>query len=156
MRIVGHTGLTRAIMEEGLRSPAAILNYLNHYIIDTLHQRDNMNVKDGMDIALSVIDISTNELTFAGAFNPLYQIRNGALNIIDANKFSIGGFQEDEAINEFEEETITIDENDQYYMFSDGYADQFGGPKDKKFMVGKFKKLLVSIAQNDSNKQMNT
>src|SRR5690606_35249817 len=87
--------------------------------------------KDGMDIAICVLDKSTGELEFAGANNPLYYVKDGEMIEIKGDKQPVGYMPEREA--PFSNYKVTLNEGDAIYIFSDGYADQFGGPKGKKF-----------------------
>ena len=106
--------------------------------------------KDGMDIALCVIDLKTNELQFSGAYNPLYIIRDGELINIKADRQPIGTHGREHA---FTNHKIQLQKNDILYSFSDGYIDQFGGKNFRKFMSKKFRKLLLDIHDKPMNKQ---
>jgi serine phosphatase RsbU (regulator of sigma subunit) len=145
MSIVGHDRLNYAVNVEEARCPADILNCLNKGVTDTLRQtRSELAVKDGMDIALLSIDFKANELEYAGAFNPLYHIRGNELQLIPADKFPIGAFIGEE-LNQFTNHKLKLKPGDVLYVFSDGFADQFGGPKNKKFMTRRFRELLLEI-----------
>ncbi|MCC7332724.1 MAG: tetratricopeptide repeat protein [Flavobacteriales bacterium] len=150
--IVGHNGLTRSINEFGLTQPAQILNKLNELVEETLRQKDN-EVRDGMDISLCSIDFSNNQLQYAGANNPLYLVRNGEIQITKADKQPIGGTGENKR---FTNHTIELQKNDSIYIFSDGFADQFGGLKDKKYGYAQFRKLLLSIQNKPMLEQLNS
>lgn len=129
-----------------------ILNQLREKVKTSLRQTGGEGTsKDGMDIALYVIDETSNYLQFAGAYNPLYIIRNGELEQIKADKMPIG-------IHIKEKETFTnneyqLEKGDCLYTFSDGYPDQFGGEKGKKFMSKRFKNLLIEISQKTMTEQ---
>jgi serine phosphatase RsbU (regulator of sigma subunit) len=97
-----------------------------------------------MDITLCSIDWQTSELEFAAAFNPLYLVRDGEIFEIKGNKFSVGIYLEKETRN-FTNHKLKMKKGDVIYIFSDGYADQFGGPKGKKFMQNQFRNLLFDI-----------
>jgi sigma-B regulation protein RsbU (phosphoserine phosphatase) len=145
MSIVGHDRLNYAVNVENARSPADILNCLNKGVTDTLRQtRSELAVKDGMDIALIGIDFDHNKLEYAGAFNSLYHFRDKQLNQIAADKFPVGAFIGEE-LNKFTNHEIKLKAGDVLYVFSDGYADQFGGPRNKKFMSKRFRELLMEI-----------
>lgn len=150
--IVGHNGLTRSINEFGLTQPAQILNKLNELVEETLRQKDN-EVRDGMDISLCSIDFSNNQLQYAGANNPLYLVRNGEILITKADKQPIGGTGENKT---FTNHTIELQKDDSIYIFSDGFADQFGGLKDKKYGYAQFRKLLLSIQDKPMLEQLNS
>ena len=107
--------------------------------------------KDGMDIALCVIDLDEMEVQFSGAFNPLYLIRNDELIEVRGDKMPIGIAYMTET--SFTNHKISVLSGDQIYLFSDGFADQFGGPDEKKFRYGQFKELLLSINKQKMEKQ---
>ncbi|MFN7013032.1 MAG: SpoIIE family protein phosphatase [Bacteroidia bacterium] len=151
MSIVGYNLLKQIVKEES--DPGKILNKLSKGVNDTLHQGiDEGATKDGMDIALCSYDISTNTLQYAGAYNPLYLIRKGELIEVKADKFPIGGALKDSESRNYTSHTISLETGDTIYIFSDGYADQFGGKKGKKFMVKQFRQLLLNI-QNKTMEQ---
>jgi serine phosphatase RsbU (regulator of sigma subunit) len=149
--IVGHNGLTRAINEFGLTQPAQILNKLNELVEETLRQKDN-EVRDGMDISLCCIDFSNNQLQYAGANNPLYLVRNNEIIITKADKQPIGGTGENKT---FTNHSFEISKGDSIYIFSDGFADQFGGPKGKKYGYAQFRNFLLSIQNYSMSEQLN-
>lgn len=91
----------------------------------------------------------------AGANNPLYIFRNGNLQEIRADKLPIG-YLDDRLNRNFTNHRIQLEKNDTLYMFSDGYADQFGGPKGKKFMVGQFRTFLTQIHSSSMKEQFRT
>jgi ligand-binding sensor domain-containing protein/serine phosphatase RsbU (regulator of sigma subunit)/ABC-type amino acid transport substrate-binding protein len=125
--------------------PSEILDALKSKIIEALHQTgEAQEAKDGMDISLCKVNIENKTVEYAGAFNPLYIVRNGEIIIYEADRMPIGIYDFD--INQnFTNNLINLENGDTLYTFSDGYADQFGGPKDKKFMIGRFKKMLLDI-----------
>ncbi len=145
MSIVGHDRLNYAVNVSEAKHPADILDSLNIGVTDTLRQsRSELSVKDGMDIALLSIDFDNNKIEYAGAFNPLYHIRDNELQQISADKFPIGAFVGEE-LNKFTNHDIKVKSGDVLYIFSDGYPDQFGGPKNKKFMSKRFREMLLEI-----------
>jgi serine phosphatase RsbU (regulator of sigma subunit) len=147
MSIIGHNGLNQAV--NFCETPAEILDALNEGLGRSLHQADGeSDTKDGMDIAVCSIDKYQKTLQYAGAFNPLYLVRNGELIITKADKFPVGSFVYDEP-QKFTNHVVDILPGDMFFICSDGYQDQFGGPKGKKFMLGKLKKLFVSISHHD-------
>ena len=133
--------------------PSDILKKLNISIKACLNQNDNIaSSMDGMDIVLCTIDspknISINDdivLRYAGANRPLFIIRNGQTEVeeIKGTKKAIGGFTEND--QHFDTHEVILHKNDSIYLFSDGYADTFGGDTDKKLMIKNFKKLLISL-----------
>ncbi len=129
-----------------------ILNQLREYVKKSLHQtgKDGES-KDGMDIALCIIDREKMKLQYAGAYNPLVYIRNGELNVIKANKMPIGVYFTDD--KPFENNEIDIQYGDAFYIYSDGYVDQFGGKKGKKFYSKRFKRMLLEIHEMPMREQ---
>lgn len=153
MSIVGYNLLNKAVLEQNLQQPAEILNMLNKWVTITLRQTiDDSSVRDGMDISLCRISKKTNELQWAGAFNPLYIVRNGKLKELRGDKFPIGIFI-NESMDEFTSHTEQLYSGDTLYLFTDGYADQFGGPKGKKFKYKNLQELLLSKNSETMEKQ---
>ena len=154
MSIVGYNQLKLVINKLEIFQPSKILDELSKGISETLHQKnyEDATSKDGMDISFCSLDKKNNQLEFAGAFNPLYLVRDGEIQEIKGNKFPIGIFLGKEAKN-FTNHKMEIQKGDIIYIFSDGYADQFGGPRGKKFMANQFKQLLLKIHQEPMNKQ---
>jgi len=104
-----------------------------------------------MDIALCILDKKTMTLEYAGAYNPLYHFRNGKLNEYKADRMPIGIYHVEKET--FTNHKIAIQPGDTIYIFSDGYADQFGGPAQTKFKSTNLKKLLTEIVNQPMNKQ---
>ncbi len=213
MSIIGHNGLNRSLKEYGLIHPAEIMDKLNDIVAETLRQTENVDVKDGMDMALCVytplnppyMGENRGVLEFAGANNPLYLInpnrkewpkeaipfeekahspapsqsahpqplpkggkkRDGNLSFgedlglprseayrggaeIKGNKQPIGAFDNRQ---NFSNHQFNIHKGDTIYIFSDGFADQFGGPKGKKFKYKQFKQLLMDIQEKTMKEQ---
>jgi len=147
--VVCHSALNRAVKEFGLTSPALILDKVTHLVIETF-EKNNANIKDGMDIALCSFQKQKNELEFAGANNSIYIIKNGELTEIKSDKQPVGKFVNTQP---FTNHKIKIEKNDSLYLFTDGYSDQFGGPKGKKLKYKAFKELLIDIHQKGMNEQ---
>lgn len=154
MSIIGYDLLKNIVKERGIEDPAEILNQLNYGVSETFRKKtiDEQTVRDGMDIALCVIDHSKHTIEFSGAMNPLCLIRNDSISLIKGNRFSIGSFNDDET-NRFENHTFKYIPGDMIYLFSDGYADQFGGPLGKKFKQKRFLHMLLNIHHLPSHKQ---
>ena len=115
-----------------------------------MHQsEETAAVKDGMDIALLSIDRSNNLIEYAGAFNPLWIVRENECIEIKADKHPVGEFLGEE-LKSFPHNEFTTQKGDVLYIFTDGYADQFGGPKGKKFKYKQFQQMLIE----NSNKPM--
>jgi serine phosphatase RsbU (regulator of sigma subunit) len=131
------------------------LNILRARVKSTLnkegHTDDSDTTKDGMDIALCIIDKKNRKLQFAGANNPMYIIRNHELIEYDADKMPIGAYiAEKESFTNIE---VDLQPNDQVYLFSDGYRDQLGGEFEKRLKSPAFRKLLLEIHNNPMHKQ---
>ena len=153
MSMIGHNLLNQIISENGITEPDQILNLLHRGVQNALKQGTNIvDTSDGMDLALCTIDEKNSELQFAGAFRPLFIINNGKLEKIEADKYPIGGSQL-EAERKFRSNTIKLNKGDTIYMSSDGYADQFGGEKGKKFMVKRYNELLLSVQNKTMQEQ---
>lgn len=145
MSLMGNDYLAEIITDQNITTPGRALSLLNDRILQALKQTGKIgDSKDGMDIALCVYNQATKELQYAGARNPLYIISGGELKEIKATKESIGG---DIADKTFQNHSVQLQSGDQLYLFSDGFADQFGGTRGKKFMYKPFKILLL---QNSS------
>ncbi len=141
--IVNFNLLNKAVLEKGLINPNEILDTVNIWLTETLNQKDSESrIKDGMDISLISIDKSTKECVFAGANNPLYLFANDELIEFKGDKFPVGGYIHDE-INHFTNHKIQLNPGDTLYLFSDGFPDQFGGEKGKKFKYKSFKESLA-------------
>ncbi len=153
MSIVGHDQLDYSVNVIGARKPSDILNALNQGVTDTLRQkRTEISVKDGMDIALCALDFKKKTLEFAGAYNPLFHVRNSELIQVPADKFPVGAFL-GEDLSKFTNHEINLNKGDIIYIFSDGYADQFGGPKNKKFLTKRFREMLMDIHNQPMERQ---
>ena len=152
MSLVGYNILKDILNNTAVTRPSDILDSLRDGIMNTLKADESgKQAKDGMDMTLCAINYDTMELQYAAAFNPMCLVRNGELILHQANKFPIGSFI-GEKVN-FDNHTIKLEKGDQIFVFSDGYADQFGGPTGKKFMVGNFRKLLAQVAPLTSAEQ---
>jgi serine phosphatase RsbU (regulator of sigma subunit) len=168
--VVCNNGLNRSVREYGLTDPGAILDKTREIVIQEFEKSEE-DVKDGMDIALVSLEFGhfdklndqKNEVTelveepvarlrYSGAHNPLWIIRKDAIEIeeIKANKQPIGKFSHPEPYNTHE---VALNEGDSFYIFTDGYPDQFGGEKGKKLKTGNFKKLLLSIQDKSIGEQ---
>jgi serine phosphatase RsbU (regulator of sigma subunit)/ligand-binding sensor domain-containing protein len=140
--VVGNNGLNRSVKEFNLRKPGAILDKLREIVIEAFNAKNNMDVKDGMDIALCSIDYKNMKLEFSGANNPCIIIRDGEILETKADKQPIGQFIRK---TPFINHEVDLIKGDTIYVYSDGYVDQFGGEKGKKLKSRPFKNLLVDI-----------
>lgn len=131
-----------------------ILNQLREKVITSLHQSDNRNEpKDGMDIALCIIDTERKKLQFAGAYNPLLIIRGEEIIELKGDKMPVSYHKRKDVA--FTKQTAELKNGDCLYLFSDGYVDQFGGEKKHKYLLSRFKENLVRIHQKPMLEQKN-
>lgn len=146
LSVVANSALNEIVNDTaGDLLPNIILQKLDEKITHTLKQGGQFSLtRDGMDIALCMIDFNTNTLYYSGANRPLYFIRNSELEKIKGDKFPIGGGYDTQ--KQFSVLHKQLLKGDVFYLFSDGYADQFGGPEGKKFMIKRFGELLLKIS----------
>jgi two-component system, sensor histidine kinase LadS len=149
MSLIGDALLNQIVNEKKITSPDLILNHL-HASVRSLLNQNSSHSHDGMDVALCVIDKAERTLEYAGARNPLVYFRHhapgaapAAMEVIKGNRISVGGTRNE--TRAFTKHCLRFDTPVTLYLFSDGYQDQFGGEKNKKFMAGQFKKLLCHI-----------
>jgi serine phosphatase RsbU (regulator of sigma subunit) len=143
MSMLGVSLLNEIVLNRKIIQPDQILNILREYIIRSLKQAvQTTGIKDGMDMCICLIDFKKNRMQFAGANNPLWIISDGQLNEIKGDKMPV-------AIHDnmppFTNHVIDLKKGDTFYIFSDGYADQFGGPHQKKLLSKNFKMLLQKV-----------
>jgi ligand-binding sensor domain-containing protein/serine phosphatase RsbU (regulator of sigma subunit) len=146
MSIIGYNSLNKIVKEHEIYTPSEILDRLNYEVTSTLKRTDSEGgaIQDGMDMSLMCYNKKTGILQFAGAFNPLWMVRNGELEEIKADRFPIGRSKLDTE-KKFTNVEIKVQHGDTFYFFSDGYADQFGGKTGKKFKSKPMKDLLVAL-----------
>ena len=146
MSVLGISVLNQIVLSHKNILAGGILDLLREHVMKSLHQTGTLGEqKDGMDIALGIIDFTTNQLQFAGAYNPLYLVRNGDLIKYEGDKMPIGIDPVEE--KPFENHNISLENDDMLYMFSDGFADQFGGEQGKKFKYRAFRELLIRASE---------
>jgi serine phosphatase RsbU (regulator of sigma subunit) len=167
MSMLGAALLNEIINKEYITHPGVILRRLRKEIIRSLHQRgETGELKDGMDLSLCAIDFANMKLQFAGANSPLYLVRKKEGKKIDAcNHFESGDYilydikgdrmpiSIHESMKDFTTYDIELNGGDMLYMFSDGYADQFGGPEGKKLHYRAFRKILLEHACETAEEQ---
>jgi ligand-binding sensor domain-containing protein/serine phosphatase RsbU (regulator of sigma subunit) len=146
MSIIGYELLRNIINIKGIEKPSEILNELNNDFSGIFNSdgETDISFRDGMDIGFCVIDRKLAKLEFAGAFSPMYLVRNKSITEIKGNRFSVG-LMEDLIDEPFENHSIDLMKEDMIYLFSDGYPDQFGGEEGKKFKYRRFRHLLLNI-----------
>lgn len=159
MSILGNNILKASLKEEHINTPGQALDYLNQKIIETLSQNQDESdgtIRDGMDIALCALNKSTNTLYFAGANNPGWVVtkNNGVKEVIElaANKQPIGNYGNNDP---YTTHTYQTKKGDLIYIFTDGYADQFGGSKNKKLKHSRLKEILLENADLPMEEQKN-
>lgn len=170
MSIIGYNSLNRIVEDFKITETGLILDKLDELVLKAIinqsKDEDDIAIRDGMDISICCIDKSTNKMQFSGAQNPLYLIRDVKNKIdeletvldsdhhlfyeIKADKMAIGG---EPNKNKYKTFSIQLEPTDSLYLFSDGYADQFGGPKGKKFMYKQFKQMIFSMQNQSLGKQ---
>jgi phosphoserine phosphatase RsbU/P len=152
MSIIGLKILNQSVKQKGVNSPAEALDYLNNEVYNTVnkHSEDDNIIRDGMDVALCSINFITLKLTFSGANNPVYIVRNKELHEIKGDKKPIGAYESEHL---FTDQEYQLEKDDMVYIFSDGFADQFGGPKGKKLKYKPFKNLLIENSEKSMNEQ---
>ena len=171
MSIVGHTALKHAANKFGNLGSGEVLDKLNRNVEKILMQNNKTAVKDGMDISMLIVDILNKNVNFSGANNPVYIVRkkeegelilnnvthtpnisNDKYNLyeIKGDKQPIGAF---ENRKNYTTHNFTLSNSDTLYIFTDGYADQFGGVNNKKFMYKSFKELLLRIQDKNMQQQ---
>jgi serine phosphatase RsbU (regulator of sigma subunit) len=152
MSMIGLEIIEKTINEDKIDTPSAILSVLNRGLEKTFSREKNIGtiIRDGMDIGLCVIDMDKKKIEFAGAFLPLYLVRNNSLIEIKGDKLIIGMNPSGQAYTNHEMELL---EDDILYLFSDGYVDQFGGSENKKFMYRRFRYLITTIHRFPVNDQ---
>lgn len=148
--IVCSNALTRCVREFQLSDPAKILDKARELVVETF-EKSGQDVKDGMDISLFVMNINTKGLTWAGANNPLWYVESGKMKEIKGNKQPIGKVENPTG---FTSHAIPKEAATTVYLLTDGYADQFGGPKGKKFKYKQLYSLLEANAHKAMDEQM--
>ena len=152
MTVIGHSQLKEIVQQCENLDSAKILNDLDLRVRQILQQRDDTDGNnDGMDMALIVFNKETLHVQFSGANRLLYLIREGVLTKYSSPSIPIGGSQFDNKV--FEKDEIQLQSGDQMYLFSDGYADQFGGRFGKKYMIKRFNDQLKSMSYLSLNDQ---
>ncbi|HLG02191.1 MAG TPA: SpoIIE family protein phosphatase [Bacteroidia bacterium] len=153
MSVMGAAFLSEIINEKRVSSPEEILNLLRSKVTGALQHagEDDRSVKDGMDIAMLTFDATHNHVQFACANNPVWLVRNGQLTESRADKFPVGVHTG--AVKPFTRQELEVQKGDMLYLFTDGYADQFGGPAGKKLKYKKMKEMLKQIGNLSAEEQ---
>ena len=151
MSMIGSSLLDEAVVEKGITQPNEIFFEVRQGFINALKQTGEAGQqKDGMDAVLIAWD-KKNKLEYSVAYNPLFLIRGGELTETKPDRQPVGFYTDNDI--PFTHHELSLEKGDTVYIFSDGYPDQFGGPKQKKYMMKNFKKLLLSIQDKKMNEQ---
>ena len=154
MSIVGYYLLNNIIIQNGVTSPADILKQLNRKLkIALKNENPTRQTDDGMDVSLVVLDITSKKLTFAGAFRPLFLRTQNDFVEIKGDKIPITSRISGNVMAQFKEWEFDVEKGDRFYIFTDGITDQFGGKDDKKFLVKRFKQLILDSQSLSMDKQ---
>ena len=152
MSMIGTTLIKDICMREYVNSPSDVLRSLDEELQSTLNQNvDAERANDGMDIIVCEIDVNTHYMRFASAMRPLILYKNNELQYVRGTKASIGGDSKED--KKFENIGFQLNQGDTIYMFSDGYPDQFGGPRGKKFKMDRVKNMLSDVCEKAMNEQ---
>ncbi len=152
MSIMGINLLNEIVSKTETLRANEVLNELRDHLIKSLGQTGHRyEAKDGMEMALCVVDMESKQLQFSGAFRPMYLLRKEELIETKGDRMPIGIYNEEEV--SFTNKEIQIQDNDVFYLFTDGYVDQIGGPNKKTFKSRNFKKLLKDIYQRPLKEQ---
>jgi len=155
MSMIANELMNQAVIQRKLSDPAEILSTLDKLMVKTLQQKnESLMTQDGMDVGICVFNHDTGELSFSGAFGSIYVSSKTGLQQINGSRHSIGGHLQD-VTKEFETVKINLNPSDIVYMSSDGYVDQFGGPKGKKLMKKRFETFLSQASELPVSEQRN-
>jgi len=154
LSMIGFNALENIVSIKKIVNPNLILHELHESVRHILRQETTDN-KDGMDLAICAYDPEKNEIEFSGAKNPLIYIQENQIFHIKGGKKPIGGGNFFELMKNFKYENtiIPIDKPTTFYIFSDGFPDQIGGPDNRKYLISRFKELLLEIHQNPMKDQ---
>lgn len=152
--VVCNNGLNRAVREYGLKEPNEILDKTRELVVEEFEKSDE-EVKDGMDISLCALNTKTNILRWAGANNPLWILRKNELGLVEMieakpDKQPIGKYTDEKP---FSLKEFKLKKNDIIYIFTDGFQDQFGGSKEKKYRASQMRELFLSIYNKSMEEQ---
>jgi len=143
MSMLGVSFINEIVVNKGIFQPDQILNNLRDDVIRSLKQtKEDGGVKDGMDMCVCLLDLDKKSLQFAGANNPLWLISGGELTEIKGDKMPVAVH---EKMNPYTNHWVDLKKGDTFYIFSDGFVDQFGGPNQKKFLSKNFRKVLCAL-----------
>ena len=154
LSMLAHTAINASIIEQKLKDPTTILDTMNVYVKSALHQFENGNVQDGMEVGICVLNTVTKELQYAGAGINLLFLNDNKLNEIRAAKCTVGSVQSH--INQKPKiHSVQLKKGDRIFMHSDGIVDQFGHLNNKKFTLKRLKQLIENTAVFNFEEQQN-
>jgi PAS domain S-box-containing protein len=152
MSFIANGALKEVIIKKGVEEPSEILYALDEELFLALNKsKDGVVSLDGMDVAIGVFDFVEQTFSYAGAFRPVLVVRDNELIEMEASRYPIGFYADVQKV--FTTKTIDIKQNDAFYFFTDGYCDQFGGERKKKFNRKQFKELLLSAQDMEMSEQ---
>ena len=144
MSMLGNTLLNQTITNPEVRTAADVLNYLNTKLPENLKSTGaEQNIRDGMDMTLCIFDFKNMKMEFAGANNPCWVIRDNEIIVLKGDKQAISASVDIEK-RDFTNQIFDLKKNDFIYLLTDGFCDQFGGPKEKKFTYKRLRDLLLT------------
>jgi len=151
MSMLGVSFLNEIILNKGIIQPDQVINHLREEIIHALKQKNATNeIKDGLDICVCLLDPENRSLQFAGAFCPLWVLSKGELTEIKGDKMPVAIH---ETMKPFTNHWLDLKQGDTFYIFSDGFVDQFGGPNQKKYLSKNFKVTLGELQAKNMYEQ---
>ena len=153
MSFVGFMLLNTIVNEQHFTNPSYILHLLHKQMINffNMHHNEDGEIQDGIELSICSIHLKTKKLIYAGANRPLVYIHNNELNIIQGDKFGVGGLLSGSKHKFFTTHKLSLEQGDNLYMFTDGITDQFGGQHDKKFGKKRLFNLLSEINHLEGN-----
>ena len=149
--MICHGALNRAVREFNLLDTGMILDKTRDLVAEYFIQSEK-DIRDGMDIAICAWDFNSNTIQYSGANNPIWYVRDNTINEIKPSKQSVGITTK---YSPFETHQVQLKKNDVFYLFTDGFPDQFGGERGKKYKYKRFKELLLKISSKNVNDQKN-
>ncbi len=146
MSVIGQSLIKETVQMLNIVEPEEIMTSLHSMMVASLEHKKGESI-EGMDMGVCVVDFQKKEVAFSGAKNPLVYVQNNEMKVIKGNKLPVGGILPDEE-REFEKHIVSFENNPTtFYLYSDGFQDQFGGEKGRKYLATRFRELLFSIHQ---------
>ena len=152
LTMLAYNAINKSVIERGLTDPTLILDNMNTDVKSALKQNKDNPIQDSMEVGIVSLNTKTNEVLFAGANTSLTYIQNNELKIASAGKCSVGAVQDGDIILPTTH-VLKLSKGDSFYVYSDGYADQFGGPKGKKYKYKQLEELLLLNHSKSSQQQ---